>query len=197
MEESASGTAYADAAGTTLDALRRIIRALRLANGGAETTGLSAAQLYVLAQVAERPGASLVELATRTLTDRTSVAAVVDRLCARGLLERDRATDDRRRSRITATEAGLAVLARAPHPPTQRLLDGLKALDDEALRHLADGLTALVHGMGLGDEPASMFFEDDPTSAEAEGQRGSAAAARLTVSTTASADDSGRSLRDR
>ena len=161
MADSSART-RARATTASLDALRRIVRELRLANSGTEkSTGLSAAQLYVLAQVAGAPGASLSELATRTLTDRTSVAAVVDRLLTRELVARRRSDVDRRRVEILPTDSGVAVLARAPHPPTRRLLEGLETLDDQQLRRLAISLTRLVQGMGLGEEPVSMLFEDD------------------------------------
>jgi DNA-binding MarR family transcriptional regulator len=150
------------ATAAVLDALRRIVRVLRVANSGVEkVTGLSAAQLYVLEQVAAAPGSSLSELATRTLTDRTSVAAVVERLVARDLVARRRSETDRRRVEIAPTEAGRAVLTRAPHPPTRQLLDGLESLDDAELRRLATGLGRLVHEMGISDEPVVMLFEDD------------------------------------
>jgi hypothetical protein len=58
-----------------LDALRRVVRALRLAASDAErVSGLTSAQLFVLARVASLPGQSLSELAQHTMTDRTSVA---------------------------------------------------------------------------------------------------------------------------
>ena len=145
----------------SLQGLRRIVRQLRLANSGVEkTTGLSAAQLYVLEMVTEAPGASLSELAERTLTDRTSVSAVVDRLVGRSLVDRRRSTSDRRRVEIVPTEAGLALLGRAPHPPARHLLDGLASLDDRQLRRLAVALTRLVRGMGIAREPATMMFAE-------------------------------------
>lgn len=162
----------------TLDALRRIVRALRIANGGVEKhTGLSAAQLYVLERVAETPGASLSELAASTLTDRTSVAAVVDRLLARRLVVRQRSETDRRRVEIAPTDEGRAVLARAPHPPTRFLLDGMDKLDDRQLRRLAVGLTRLVRAMGMADDPALMMFEDDPAAGDGADRAAAAGAA--------------------
>ena len=151
------------AAGEALDALRRIVRELRLAAAGGERdTGLSAAQLFVLQQVAAAPGLSLTELATRTLTDRTSVAAVVDRLLARALVERRVGTGDRRRSEIFATRAGTRLLDGAPHAPTRRVLDGMAAMREADLRRLARGLGALARAMGVADEPARMLFDDAP-----------------------------------
>ena len=147
----------------SLDALRRVVRALRVSAGRTEeATGLSAAQLFVLEQVTSEPGLSLTELATRTLTDRTSVAAVVERLVTRGLVERGRSAEDRRRVEIRPTPEGIATLVRAPHPPTRRVLDGIARLDDRDLRRLAVGLSRLVQAMGVADEPPGMFFEEAP-----------------------------------
>jgi DNA-binding MarR family transcriptional regulator len=144
-----------------LDGVRRVVRALRVAAGGAEAaTGLTAAQLFVLQAVRAAPACSLTDVAARTMTDRTSVRAVVDRLVERGLVERRPSQADRRRVELAVTPAATAVLARAPHPPTRRLLDGLGALDDRDLAALARGLGALVRTMGLDDGPASMLFDD-------------------------------------
>src|SRR5690348_2220438 len=64
---------------TSVDAFRRVLREIRvMARKGELSTGLSAAQTFVLSVLIERPGASLNELAESTLTDRSSVAAVVD-----------------------------------------------------------------------------------------------------------------------
>lgn len=146
---------------TALDGVRRVVRALRLAAGSAEqATGLSAAQLFVLQAVHAHPGRSLTQIAAQTLTDRTSVRAVVDRLVARGLVERQPSAVDRRSVALVATPAADAVLAHAPHPPTRRLLDGLDALDARDLRALARGVAALTRAMGLDGEPAAMLFEE-------------------------------------
>jgi DNA-binding MarR family transcriptional regulator len=151
------------AVASSLDALRRIVRVLRLSATGVEkTTGMSAAQLFVLQCVAAQPGASLSELAERTMTDRTSVAAVVDRLTARGFVERQRSTSDRRRVDVAPTPAGLAILASAPHPPTVTLIGAMTSLDEPNLRCLADGLHLLEQALGVANEPAGMLFEDMP-----------------------------------
>jgi DNA-binding MarR family transcriptional regulator len=145
----------------TLDALRRIVRALRLSAGSVEAkTGLSAGQLFTLQLVGAEPGLSLTELAERTMTDRTSAAGMVDRLEARGLVERRPGAVDRRRTEVVASRRGRALLARAPEPPTQRVLAALDALDDAALDRVAAALETLVGAMRIGDEPATMLFDD-------------------------------------
>jgi MarR family transcriptional regulator, organic hydroperoxide resistance regulator len=147
----------------SLHSLRRVVRALRLAAARTEeATGLSPAQLFVLQTVHAEPGCSLSEIAARTMTDRTSVAAVVGRLAERGLVERRRAETDRRRVEIVPTTRARSTLGRAPHAPTHALLEAMEGLSDRDVRHLALGLGKLVRTMGLADEPAGMFFEDPP-----------------------------------
>jgi DNA-binding MarR family transcriptional regulator len=155
-----------------VDALRRILRSLRLAARFTESSaGLSAAQLYVLSAVAANGPSSLSDLASRTMTDRSSVAAVVDRLSERGLVRRGFARDDRRRAAVTLTPTGRRALDEAPTAPTQRLIAGLNALPLERLKEAARSLTALTEAMGIDGEPAGMFFEDPPKSPASRARR--------------------------
>ena len=154
------------ATAAAVDAVRRIVRLLRQAARQTETrAGLSAAQLFVLSALAETPAASLTELARRTLTDRTSAAAVVARLEARGLVRRTPSAEDRRRSTVAITAAGRTVLKRAPEPPTARLIAGLRALPPARRRQLADALVELTERLGIAHGPSVMLFEDDAGSA--------------------------------
>ncbi|HEX3866149.1 MAG TPA: MarR family transcriptional regulator, partial [Gemmatimonadaceae bacterium] len=78
-----------DPISSALTSIRRLVRVLRLnAQRTYTAAGLSAAQLFVLQQLPKAGSLSLNELATRTLTDRSSVADVVDRLRAQGLVDR-------------------------------------------------------------------------------------------------------------
>ena len=144
-----------------VDAIRRIVRALRLAEQSTKArSGLSAAQLFVLAQLATTPAVSLTELARRTMTDRSSAAAVVERLLEAGLVVRDRATADRRRVTVRITTAGRWALRRAPEAPTTLLLAALREMSAREREALTGGLEALATAMGVADEPAGMLFED-------------------------------------
>lgn len=156
----------------SVDAFRRILRALRLAATKTQmVAGLSAAQLFVLRALQDGAEASLSEIAVRTMTDRSSVAAVVDRLLAAGLVERETSPTDRRRAAIIITPEGRKVLRRAPEPPTALLVAGLKQLNPAQLEELADGLRALTDAMGLSDQLPGMFFEDGDAAATARPRR--------------------------
>jgi DNA-binding MarR family transcriptional regulator len=116
--------------------------------------------MFVLHALADGNEASLSELAERTMTDRSSVAAVVDRLFDAGLVVRGVSRADRRRAAIVLTGAGRAVLARAPEPPTVLLVTAIRSMDAAQRAALATGLAALATAMGVDDEPAGMLFED-------------------------------------
>lgn len=145
-----------------VDAVRRIFRALRNAAQQTQTqSGISAAQLFVLSALADGAASSLTELGERTHTDRSSVGDVVERLADAGLVERSRSEHDRRRTEVRITPGGRTLLRSAPRPPTELLIAGLDAMEDDALNALAAGLLRLTREMGLEAAPAPMLFEDE------------------------------------
>ena len=143
------------------DSLRRIIRVLRLAARRTTRTGVTSAQLYVLSCLSTDSAGSLNDLAQRTLTDRSSVATVVDRLVERGLVTSAPDPEDRRRSVIRITARGRAILKDAPESATAQLLGGLGALDEAELASLAAALERLVSAMGLAATPPDFLFSED------------------------------------
>jgi DNA-binding MarR family transcriptional regulator len=145
-----------------VDAFRRILRELRVVARRTElATGLSAAQMFVLSAVDAAPGCSINHLANATMTDRSSVATIVDRLVETGHIRREASGDDRRRASISLTARGQRAVVTAESPaPTTLLIRGLEKLPVTRLRELARGLVALTTGMGIADQPAAMLFED-------------------------------------
>lgn len=146
---------------TALDALRRIVQALRVSAAQAQhDTGLSGAQLFVLRQLGGSP-LSINALARRTHTHQSSVSAVAQRLEAGGLVERHTAAHDRRKVEVCLTPRGRALMRRSPAVAQDALLGALEALSAKARAGLASGLVQLADGMGLA-APAPMFFEELP-----------------------------------
>ena len=106
-----------------LDAIRRLVRHLRLADRAAQSElGISGAQLFVLTELGRTPSLSLNDLAARTRTDQSSVSVVVSRLVDAGLVTRDRAARDARRLVLNLTRNGRAMLQRAPSVAQERML---------------------------------------------------------------------------
>lgn len=149
--------------GPTLDALRRIIQALRV--GAAATSrrgGLSSAQAFALQQLAEHPGVSINEIAALTFTHQSSVSVVIQRLVARRLVVKVSATGDRRRLELGLTPAGRRMAQSAPALVQERLIAAIATLPARDGRALAAALGAVARAVTPGRAPRHppMLFED-------------------------------------
>jgi DNA-binding MarR family transcriptional regulator len=142
-----------------MDALRRIVRALRLFDRAAEKrVGLSGARVFVLQVLAEGGRMSLVELARRTHTDPSSVSVVAAKLAGRKLVSIGKSAVDGRSREVLITASGRALLRRVPEAAQTRLIEALVAMNAQESGRLARELEALADRMGAGD--ATMFFEE-------------------------------------
>lgn len=105
----------------------------------------SSVQFAVLTALDARAGASQRQLCDELDLDRSTIADLVARMQRRGLIERERATDDRRQNTLWLTEQGRTELnrlrprvERIEHPLTQ----GLTADQRDRLRTLLRELLA-------------------------------------------------------
>jgi DNA-binding MarR family transcriptional regulator len=100
---------------------------------------ISSVQFGVLAVLARRPGASQRELGDELDLDRSTIADLVARLEANGLIERRRHAGDRRRNTLELSARGAASLERL-RPDVEAvehvLTDGLSASERGELRRL-------------------------------------------------------------
>lgn len=155
-----------------MNGIRRIVRALRLSSRASEKAlGVSAAQLFVLQQLARaaaRPDAapSIAQLAELTATDPSSVSVVVSRLASRGLCARRPSRADARRAEVSITPEGVALLKQAPQPVQTQMLSALARMAPARRRELVAGLGEIASALGMADQLASMFFEEEGDHAE-------------------------------
>ena len=146
-----------------LDALRRIVQALRVGGSAEGSAGIGTAQLFALQQIAEHPGASINDVAALTCTHQSSVSVVIQRLVRQGHVARAASNHDRRRQQLTVTAKGRRLLGRAPVAVQEHLIAAIAALSASDRRALARSLSkvaALVAPAGAEIRPP-MFFEDD------------------------------------
>jgi len=146
-----------------LDAIRRLVRQLRVSDRAAQQrAGISAAQHFVLSQVGQSPQMSLGELAERTHTDQSSVSAIVTRLVESGLIERVRADDDARRLELTLTRSGRAALRKVPVVAQEQIVAAVEKLPPARRREFAETFNELLDAIGAAP-CAPMLFEDEGT----------------------------------
>jgi len=145
-----------------LDAIRRLVRHLRLADRSAQSElGISGAQLFVLTELGKTPSLSLNDLAARTRTDQSSVSVVVSRLVDAGLITRDRDPRDARRLILNLSKKGSTLLQRAPAVAQEQILSVIDSLTPSERKRFADTFTAMVDALPADAGPAPMLFEDE------------------------------------
>ncbi len=146
-----------------MDGIRAVVRALRINTRAIEKQlGISLAQLWVLQILNDRPAESLNELAIATATHQSSVSVVVRRLVERGLATRTTANRDKRRVRIELTDAGRALLAKAPATVQMSLVAGLRHLSADQRLELASLMREWLNSSGLDFNAAPpMLMEEE------------------------------------
>ena len=146
-----------------MDGIRSVVRALRINTRAIEKQlGISLAQLWVLQILSERPAESLNELAVATATHQSSVSVVVRRLVDRALVTRTTAHRDKRRVRIELTDAGRALLGKAPPTVQVSLVEGLRRMPLDRRLELAGLMREWLSLAGLDLSAAPpMLMEDD------------------------------------
>ncbi|MGM0562525.1 MAG: MarR family winged helix-turn-helix transcriptional regulator [Pseudomonadota bacterium] len=115
----------------SLIAIRRIFRATELYGRElARAAGLTAVQIRVLQIVEENGHATSKEISRRMGVAQATMTSLIDRLVAKGMVERRRSEADRRQTNIFITEAGQAAVKKAPDPLQQRYVKQFAALED-------------------------------------------------------------------
>jgi MarR family transcriptional regulator, lower aerobic nicotinate degradation pathway regulator len=137
-----------------------MVRALRSAAEGVERElNISAAQLFVMRELATNPDQSVRDLAVVTMTTHSTVSQVVAQLIAKGLVTRAPDAADGRRSVLRLTRQGSVLLRRSPRAIQEELIEGFSALRPSEQRGLANGLEKWLAKSGLGGVRATMLFE--------------------------------------
>jgi len=120
---------------------------------------ISAAQLFVLSELSQRPDQSVKDLASRTMTTHSTVSEVVGQLIAKGLVARTADASDGRRALLRLTRQGASLLKKSPRAIQEDLIEGFGTLRPSARRALANGLEKWLEASGLGEVPATMLFD--------------------------------------
>lgn len=139
-----------------LQSIRRIMRAFdvqsRALMAAHQITG---PQLLCLIEILDQRDTTAKELSEEVHLSPSTLVGILDRLEGKELIERHRDTEDRRRVRIRATEAGKEVAEEAPapfeagvHRALGRLPRSEQAAITENLKRLADVLEASGGGDG-------------------------------------------------
>lgn len=145
-----------------LRAFRRIIRAIDLHSRRLEADHhITGPQLIALNAVSEGPIATS-ELARRVHLSPSTIVGILDRLEGKGLVARQRSTQDRRLVYVELTPEGRKLAAHAPSPLQDRLAEALGALPRAEQQAIAAALEKVVGLMEAREIDAAPILDTGP-----------------------------------
>ncbi len=143
--------------------LRRIIRAVDLHSRRLLTQHqITGPQLVCLLSISETPEITPSLLARHVHLSPSTVIGILDRLEAKGLVARRRASRDRRLVRVSLTTEGLALVANAPSPLQDTLAEAMSELPESELTTIAESLDRIVELMEVRHIDAAPMLETGP-----------------------------------
>jgi len=132
-----------------------------------QATGLAGAQAWTLAEIREKPGTTVGELAKKMAVHRASASELVARLAEKQLVSTCPDGRDKRRVRLELTAKGSELCSMVSIPTAgSSLQEALMNVPAPTLRALRRHLTMLLNAMEHADPRAQLtpivsFFRDD------------------------------------
>jgi DNA-binding MarR family transcriptional regulator len=143
--------------------LRKIIRAVDLYSQQLNARfGLTSPQLICLQTVVNIGNTTLSILTKEVGLSGSTVTGIVDRLEAKGLLVRERSTDDRRKIFLIVTENGKEIVAKSPSLLQDKLSNSLRTLSSSEQKKIVDSLDSIVSFMEVENVDASPNLIPNP-----------------------------------
>lgn len=116
------------------------------------TCGVTGSQLWILQEMAKTPGIGVTELAERLSIHQSTGSQLVEKLVARGLVNKERSKEDQRRVGLQMTEEASRLLRNAPGPAEGILPEALQALPESALLALDNSLKDVISQLRIRDD---------------------------------------------
>ncbi|MCE5325893.1 MAG: MarR family transcriptional regulator [Planctomycetaceae bacterium] len=143
-----------------LNAIRQIIRAVDIDSRKlAADHQITGPQLMCLLAIVEQDSTTAIEAAKRVHLSPSTLVGVLDRLESKGLIRRQRSTEDRREIRVSATSKGKALAVRTPFPLQYTLARAMEQLSLDEQDSTAQCLERLVDLMGAREMDQGPMLE--------------------------------------
>jgi len=145
-----------------IDDVRRVFQVVNEQSKKAKRkTGLTGPQLWTIKTIAELSPVRVSDLARRMHLHPATVVGILNRLELQGLIKRIRTTKDRRVVHVELTDAGNALVIKAPQVAQGLLVAGLEELPLEKLQGIASGLQELVNILGAQELPPQLILSPE------------------------------------
>lgn len=143
-----------------LTSLRRVIRAIDLHSQHlVKTASVTGPQLRLLQLMNTEAQLTVSDLAKKMTLSQATVTSIMDRLENRGLIERVRSTNDKRKVHPRLTDKGLLILAKTPTPLQDsfvRKFDDLKVWEQNMI---IASIQRIAEMMDASDIDAAPFLD--------------------------------------
>ncbi len=140
--------------------LRRVIRATDLHSKHlVKTSGYTAPQILVLKAIAQHSPVTIGTIAGEVNLSQATVTTIIDRLVSKGLVYRERSSQDRRKVHAFLTETGESVLASAPTPLQDRFANRFEKLEEWEKSMILASLQRVASMMDAEDIDAAPLLD--------------------------------------
>lgn len=152
-----------------LVALRKIMQSIELHSRSlVKRFGLTSPQLIVLREIDARGEATAGEIAHAVSLSRATVTGIIERLEKRGLISRQRSSDDRRRIILHPTSESAKLLAETPPLMEESFVKAFDGLQDWEKSMILSSLQRLVSLMNVRHIHAAPILTAEPPDASRE-----------------------------
>ncbi len=145
----------------TVQSLRRIFKAIEnYSQEVSNSFGVTGPQLWALKTISQSEKLTLGQLSRMMYLHPSTITGLIDRLEHRGLVLRNRDTDDRRVVTVGLTEAGVRLAKEAPNPIQGKMIYGLKKLTSSELHLIYESMKKLTEIVEAENVKATFFDKE-------------------------------------
>ncbi|RNC71841.1 MAG: MarR family transcriptional regulator [Desulfuromonadales bacterium] len=128
-----------------MDNIRRVFQVVNEQSKQVEReTGLTGPQVWAIKVISEHGPVRVSDLAMKMYLHPATVGGILDRLEKRGLISRNRSTEDRRVVEVSLTDEGRSLVEHSPEVASNKITHGLESLENEELSVIHRGLDRLA-----------------------------------------------------
>ncbi|NRA62608.1 MAG: MarR family transcriptional regulator [Psychrobium sp.] len=151
-----------------LIALRKVIRAIGIHSKHLnKTSGLTSPQLLIMQEIDKISGVNSSQVAKNITLSAATVTNILDRLETKSLISRVRNTQDKRRVSLYLTDAGKAILQKAPQPLQEHFIENFANLEEWEQSQLLSSMERIAVMMDANEIDAAPVLALDAMSASA------------------------------
>jgi DNA-binding MarR family transcriptional regulator len=146
-----------------LISIRKVIRAIDLHSKQLnKLSGLTGPQLLIMQEIGRVKGVTASQIAKQINLSAATVTNILDRLENRGLIERVRNSEDKRRVSLFLTDNGRNSLIDAPQPLQEHFIQNFACLKDWEQSLILSSMQRIASMMDATELDASPVLEIEP-----------------------------------